>query len=312
MSHFKDSIYFASSTDLQVPQIVRQNSTTHSGLRPAKLTLYDEFERFERSGVAKFEKYLANARALSFGEHIQSLSEIDKGSSKSNDQKQSKPKQKKSNVHRDRPIDHSQLRFKRQERNTAGSDGFSILADLERIPFVADMRPPFNNTEHGLSDVSVHSDNEILGDVLKRTEDDDSWEDNHEQNMVDDDYNSIWDQETSNSKGVPERLMSPGQYFGARSLPLESINDLWNEPVMASPTSFKSQHSSQSGSKRIPWEKQTITRAMRDSSRDQDTRNTNVSSSHGELTMPSIPKPRGIKNSKFADPLWTTKLFQIL
>ncbi|KAL0088081.1 hypothetical protein F4703DRAFT_1844174 [Phycomyces blakesleeanus] len=261
MSHFKDSIYFASSGDLRLPQIIHQDSTRRSALRPAKLTLYDEFERFERSGVAKFEKYLANARALSFGEQIQSLSVMDKGNSKSNDPTHSKPKQRKRSEHyRDKPKDHSRTPFKRQDRNTIGSDGFSILADLEKIPLVADMRPPFeNNTEHGLSDVSVHSDNDILGDVLKRTENEtDSWEDHHEHNMVDDDYNvkplrnrvgthrnsdkdedldengrSIWDQESSNLKGVPERLMSPGQYFGARSLPLQSINDLWNEPAMA-------------------------------------------------------------------------------
>ncbi|GAA5803068.1 hypothetical protein HPULCUR_008543 [Helicostylum pulchrum] len=96
-----------------------------------------------------------------------------------------------------------------------------------------------------LEDASVHSDYEILGaDLLDQVNDElaldnDSWQRYLENNDVDDNYNVKPLRNNTNisfrreeSKGYTENqhysgITSPGQYFGARSLPLSSMDNLW-------------------------------------------------------------------------------------
>lgn len=104
----------------------------------------------------------------------------------------------------------------------------------------------YSTREHPeLEDASVHSDYEILGaDLLDQVNDElaldnDSWQRYLENNDVDDNYNVKPLRNNTNisfrreeSEGYTENQQysgttSPGQYFGARSLPLSSMDNVW-------------------------------------------------------------------------------------
>jgi hypothetical protein len=84
-----------------------------------------------------------------------------------------------------------------------------------------------------LKDASVHSDYDILGAELldkvnvELVKDDASWHRYLERNEVDDNYNVK--PLRNNTQGSPGRSDSPGAYFGARSLPLNSMDNVWKK-----------------------------------------------------------------------------------
>lgn len=99
-----------------------------------------------------------------------------------------------------------------------------------------------------LENASVHSDYEILGaDLLEQVNDDfdldnASWQRYMENNDVDDNYNvkplrnntNISFRREENKGEYAENqcfsgTTSPGQYFGARSLPLNSLDNVWQQ-----------------------------------------------------------------------------------
>ncbi|KAI8143549.1 hypothetical protein BJV82DRAFT_668593 [Fennellomyces sp. T-0311] len=150
------------------------------------------------------------------------------------------------------PLNNSLLDSVHEETSTKQDDSeVSILRELEQVPFVGDIRPPFGSREtsfRGLSDVSTHSDRDILGDILKKRPSRSSNGSKERyipnQELVDEKYsvtplvNPAVTTAKSRKSGSPshQRAMSPGEYFGKRSLPLDSFDKIWDKPPAASPT----------------------------------------------------------------------------
>ncbi|KAI7870766.1 hypothetical protein BDF14DRAFT_1407839 [Spinellus fusiger] len=320
MSHYKDSIHFTSSTDLNIMHRSHQDSSQHWGHRQTKLTLYDEFERFERSGVAKFEKYLATTRALSFGELLPDLDDTKKNSS-SNDKFHSATQHKKQQLAQQESSTHSSRAYLHSQDPLHSQEECSILANLEKVALVTEIEPPFHPVGRRLSNASLHSDNAILGDVLKHQQNQDtSWENMNDHNKVDEYYNveplrnpigvhypqqrdSLWDQGTHRSRQMAERRLSPGQYFGARSLPLKSIQNLWNEQEM-SYTSLELQHFPQDTyQSNMDSTTHQESHVLEEKAEEEIEKDVEESLSREEISIQSIPKKN---NAHPTDPLWTT------
>ncbi|KAI8978511.1 hypothetical protein BDB01DRAFT_907627 [Pilobolus umbonatus] len=80
-----------------------------------------------------------------------------------------------------------------------------------------------------LDNMSIHSDHDILGDdLMERMErpSDSSWRHYLNNEQVDDNYKVQPLRNNKSSSPTQSRNVSPGEYFGARSLPLQSIYDI--------------------------------------------------------------------------------------
>ncbi|KAF7726627.1 hypothetical protein EC973_008591 [Apophysomyces ossiformis] len=168
----------------------QSDQSSISDSRFDKSALYKEIQRLEQSMNADFQKYQANARAFSF-----------------------------------LPTRGLRTREYDGKQDDAEDDDLSLLDDLDQVPLVTDIRPPFES--HELSDTSIHSDRHILGDIVYQARNevmDDSWQKNMA--LVDEHYNVPPLRNRSSAGDNDSLAMSPGKYFGARSLPFDS---LWND-----------------------------------------------------------------------------------
>lgn len=159
-----------------------------------KTNLYKHLDKLEASVNADFEKYAAETLATSFPETLP------------------------------RDVDQNKEYEEEEEEEEA------ILDDLEHVPFVGDTRPPFGSDSlHGLSDVSAHSDREILGHLLDQDQSDEyAWV--PDQDLVDEKYSvSPLINHPSGNHHQHNRPISPGEYFAARSLPLDSLDIMFNK-----------------------------------------------------------------------------------
>ncbi|KAI9490423.1 hypothetical protein BDB00DRAFT_875323 [Zychaea mexicana] len=223
-----------------------------------KLNLYKDLDRLEQSLDADFEKHLADARAASLNHD--SLTN-------GKDQYYNVNEEEERSRNMKHGFDDDGLYREDDEYNGSEGTG-SILRGLEQVPFVGDILPPFgsrpSSAQGGLSDASIHPDKDILGDILTRSQHGMSggnsssrygngggssdgsngkkpaWIPN--QDLVDEKYSVTplinpaitsnrrrqREQRLGTSSSPPPRTMSPGQYFAARSLPLDSFDEIWD------------------------------------------------------------------------------------
>ncbi|KAG2219973.1 hypothetical protein INT45_002187 [Circinella minor] len=256
-----------------------------------KSNLYKDLDRLEESLDADFEKHLAEVRAASLKHGNLNLTNYNNDNTKrSTTLSVSKQQQY---------YDNDDSYYNNDNDNSEETE--SILGGLEHVPFVGDILPPFGSrpsSVRGLSDVSIHSDKEILGELLltqslhgkenryindqERSRRKGRQEKlNDSRSRLDDESNSLGRQQrTSNHQWIPNRdlvdekysvtplvnpvitttaskttpltthykknkevssaedtslshhhpprTMSPGRYFAARSLPLDSFDEIWN------------------------------------------------------------------------------------
>lgn len=164
-----------------------------------KTNLYKHLDKLEASVNADFEKYAAETLARSFPVRQENMS---------------------------RGEEVEENGYEEEEEEEA------ILGDLEHVPFVGDTRPPFGSDSiHGLSDVSAHSDREILGHLLdkEKNDDDDEYAWVPDQDLVDEKYSVSPLINHPSGNHHQHRPISPGQYFAARSLPLDSLDIMFNK-----------------------------------------------------------------------------------
>ncbi|KAI9278916.1 hypothetical protein BDA99DRAFT_493438 [Phascolomyces articulosus] len=249
-----------------------------------KSNLYKDLDRLEESVDADFEKHLAEARAASLKDQNSNLTDYDNEKTKRSTPNTEEQEQQ---YYYDGKYDENYNYGDNNSQETG-----SILRGLEQVPFVGDIKLPFgsrpSSVRGGLSDVSLHSDNEILGDLLAQPYDHDHGANENSRrrrregrrtsngSSLDDHYSLSGDWRTSNhwipnhdlvdekysvtplvnpviTKNIastthrkqkkehsnerispvitsvpPPRAMSPGQYFAARSLPLDSFDEIWN------------------------------------------------------------------------------------
>lgn len=81
-----------------------------------------------------------------------------------------------------------------------------ILRALEHVPMVSKARPPVGSS---CRESSISNRNVVRSSSSRSGSDEEEIDDDDDEQLL------------------PERVVSPGQYFGARSLPLESFNELW-------------------------------------------------------------------------------------
>jgi hypothetical protein len=116
----------------------------------------------------------------------------------------------------------------------------SVEAEFEQYMNQARSFPFHQSRDHpALKDASVHSDYDILGAELldkvnvELAEDDESWHRYLERNEVDDNYNVKPLRNKQGSVGSSDQYYngtnSPGAYFAARSLPLNSMDNVWQQ-----------------------------------------------------------------------------------
>lgn len=202
------------SSKVSKSRLPRRRSTSHvagdndSSIRTHRTrsgallsNLYKDLEKLERSVDDDFKRYLIDTFDVSF--------ELSRAES---------------------PLGHLPAPKEQEEEGSDNGSAGSILGHLEPVPFVTETRPPFGT----LDGVSMHSDREILGDILDlvKSDDDPSWLNKEEGDLMDEKYSGL--PLVNNPSGSASGKMSPGQYFAARSLPLDSIDDLWenaNEEV---------------------------------------------------------------------------------
>lgn len=192
----------SSRSSLLGPSLDKRRHYNTTELQRPRLANHAELERhldrLEASLNAEFEQYFANTLNLSARDPIPSP-----------------PK---------RPL--SGTSFGQQQQKQQKSDA-SILDRLlnEPIPQVLDAQPPFSPHDQSLrlTDASFHSDREILGDIMKQPFGDVI----PDHSQFDERYNVSPLLNPQLEDPTPSRPVSPGHYFGARSLPLDSFDDVW-------------------------------------------------------------------------------------
>ena len=272
-----------------------KSSMTRSAM--IKSNLYKDLDRLEESLDADFEKHLAEVRAAYLKNDKSNLTDYDNNETKrSTTMSVSRQLQQQQQEY----YDDDDRYYDNDNNNSVETE--SILGGLEHVPFVGDILPPFGSrpsSVQGLSDVSIHSDKEILGELLLTQS---HGKENHHINDQErsrrkgrqgtnnnsmigsgDEVNNLGRQRrTSNHQWIPNRdlvdekysvtplvnpvitttaskttplttrhkknkegssagvtsrshhrhpaprAVSPGQYFAARSLPLDSFDEIWN------------------------------------------------------------------------------------
>ena len=272
-----------------------KSSMTRSAI--IKSNLYKDLDRLEESLDADFEKHLAEVRAAYMKNDNSNLNDYDNNETKRSTTMSVSRQQQQQQEYYD-----NDDRYYDNDNNNNSIETESILGGLEHVPFVGDILPPFGSrpsSVQGLSDVSIHSDKEILGELLltqshgkeshhindqersrrkgRQGKNNSNmsgfdcemsnlgrqrWTSNHQwipnRDLVDEKYSvtplvnpvitttaskttPLTTRHKKNKEGASAgvtspshrhnpapRAVSPGQYFAARSLPLDSFDEIWN------------------------------------------------------------------------------------
>ncbi|ORY98095.1 hypothetical protein BCR43DRAFT_490866 [Syncephalastrum racemosum] len=203
----------SSRSSLFTPSLDKRKHYNTTELHRPRLAKHADLERhldrLEESLNAEFEQYFANTLNLSVRDPIPSS-----------------PNRPLSGASFEHP--HQQQQQQQQQQQKQQKSDASILDRLlnEQIPQVLDAQPPFSPHDQSLrlTDASFHSDREILGDIMKQSFG--GGIPDHFQ--FDEQYNvAPLLNPPQLEDPTPNRTLSPGQYFGARSLPLNSFDDVW-------------------------------------------------------------------------------------